>query len=264
MTASTEELLYALDSGIATITLNRPDKLNAFTVTMIDKWAGALAEAQRDPAVHVVIVTGAGRAFCAGGDVGQMGQREQTGLSHKAYLWEHIHRIPLMLDAMDKPVIAMINGVATGAGLDMALMCDLRIASDQARFAESYVKVGLVPGDGGAYYLPRLVGLDRALELLWTGDVIGAQEAERLGLVTRVVPAAELGAYTYALARRIADGPPIAIRMTKRAVHQCLRADIRTALDLISSHIALAMQSEDHREGVRAFLEKRAPRFVGR
>ena len=264
MTTSTDELLYAVEDGIATITLNRPEKLNAFTVTMIDRWAAALAEAQRDPAVHVVIVTGAGRAFCAGGDVGQMGQREPTGLDHKAYLWEHIHRIPLTLDAMDKPVIAMINGVAAGAGMDMTLMCDLRIASDQARFAESYVKVGVVPGDGGAYYLPRLIGLDHALELFWTGDFVSAHDAERLGLVTRVVPAAELQTYTYTLARKIADGPPIAIRMTKRAVYQCLRADVRTALDMISSHIALALQSEDHREGVRAFVEKRAPRFVGR
>jgi len=264
MTTSTDELLYAVEDGIATITLNRPEKLNAFTVTMIDRWAAALAEAQRDPAVRVVIVTGAGRAFCAGGDVGQMGQREPTGLDHKAYLWEHIHRIPLTLDAMDKPVIAMINGVAAGAGMDMTLMCDLRIASDQARFAESYVKVGVVPGDGGAYYLPRLIGLDHALELFWTGDFVSAHDAERLGLVTRVVPAAELQTYTYTLARKIADGPPIAIRMTKRAVYQCLRADVRTALDMISSHIALALQSEDHREGVRAFVEKRAPRFVGR
>ena len=264
MTTSTDELLYAIEDGIATITLNRPEKLNAFTVTMIDRWAAALGEAQRDPAVHVVIVTGAGRAFCASGDVGQMGQREPTGLDHKAYLWEHIHRIPLTLDAMDKPVIAMINGVAAGAGMDMTLMCDLRIASDQARFAESYVKVGVVPGDGGAYYLPRLIGLDHALELFWTGDFVSAHDAERLGLVTRVVPAAELQTYTYTLARKIADGPPIAIRMTKRAVYQCLRADVRTALDMISSHIALALQSEDHREGVRAFVEKRAPRFVGR
>jgi enoyl-CoA hydratase/carnithine racemase len=264
MTTETTELLYAVEDGIATITLNRPEKLNAFTITMIDRWADALGEAQENPAVKVVIVTGAGRAFCAGGDVTQMGQKEPTGLEHKAFLWEHIHRIARTLDQMDKPVIAMVNGVATGAGMDMTLMCDLRIAADTARFAESYVKVGVVPGDGGAYYLPRLIGLDQALKLFWTGDSVSAHEAQRLGLVTEVVPAAELRAYTYALARRIADGPPIAIRMTKRAVYECLRADTRMALDMISSHIALTLQSEDHREGVRAFLEKRPPRFVGR
>jgi 2-(1,2-epoxy-1,2-dihydrophenyl)acetyl-CoA isomerase len=158
----------------------------------------------------------------------------------------------------------MMNGVATGAGLDMALMCDLRFASDKARFAESYVKVGLVPGDGGAYFLPRLVGLDRALQLLWSGDFVDAEAAERMGLVTKVVPDAELATYTYDFARRIAEGPPLAIRMTKRAVYQGLRTDLRTSLDLISSHIGLAFQSDDHIEGVKAALEKRKPKFVGR
>lgn len=259
-----EELLYEVADGIATITLNRPEKGNAFTVGMIGRWADSLAEAQRDASVHVIIVTGAGRVFCAGGDLGSLGSAQTTGLEHKAFIWETIHRIPLTLETVDKPVIAMLNGAATGAGLDMALMCDLRFASDQARFAESYVKVGVVPGDGGAYFLPRLVGIDRALEMMWTGDFVDAREAERMGMVTRVVPDAELRQYTYDFARRIAAGPPLAIRMTKRSVYQCLRTDLRTSLDLISSHIALTMQSEDHREGVRAAIEKRKPRFVGK
>lgn len=260
----TDELLYAVRDGIATITLNRPEKLNAFTVTMIDVWVTRLREAQADPAVHVVVVTGAGRAFCAGGDTTQMGTEASAGLGLKRFLWEHVQQIPLTLEAMDKPVIAMVNGVAAGAGMDMALMCDLRFASDQARFAESYVKMGLVPGDGGAWFLPRLVGLDRALELLWTGDVIGAADAYRIGLVTRVIPADELQAQTYAFAARLVAGPPLAIRMTKRAACQGLRTDLRTSLDLISSHIALASQSEDHQEALRAYREKRAPVFTGR
>lgn len=259
-----EELLYAVEESVATIILNRPDKMNAFTKAMIDRWADALLEAQADQSVHVVIVTGAGRAFCAGGDLGSMGKAEPTSLDHKRFIWERVHRIPLALEAMDKPVIAMVNGVAAGAGLDMALMCDLRFASDQAKFAESYVKVGVVPGDGGAYFLPRLVGVDRALEMLWTGDFVTAQEAERIGLVTRVFPHAELAERTYAFAKRIASGPPLAIRMTKRAVYQCQRTDLRTALDLISSHVAITMQSEDHREGIDAAKNKRTPHFAGK
>ena len=262
---SENELLYEVKDRIATITLNRPEKLNAFTHAMIDRWAEALREAKDDDGVHVVIVTGAGRAFCAGGDVGRMGDGEQpTPLDHKHYLWKHIHHIPLTLEELDKPVIAMVNGAAVGAGMDMALQCDLRIASETAKFCEAYVKVALVPGDGGAYFLPRLVGTAKALELFWTGDTIDAREAERIGLVNKVVPAARLREVTYELARRIADGPQIAVRMIKRAVHQSLRTDLRTALDLISSHLAVVRYTEDHREGVRAFKEKRPPRFTGR
>ncbi len=259
-----DELLYEVEDRIATITLNRPDKLNAFTAAMIDRWARALEEAQRDPAVHAVVVTGAGRAFCAGGDVRRMGEGEPTPLDHKNALWEHIHRIPKTLDLMDKPVIAMVNGVAVGAGMGMALQCDIRIASEEARFSTGYVNVGLVPGDGDAFFLPRLVGIAKALELLWTGEFVDAREAERLGIVNRVVPAAALQPETYALARKIADGPQVAIRLMKRAAYQSLRLDLRTHLDLVSSHMAVVRDTEDHKEGVRAFKEKRPPKFTGR
>jgi 2-(1,2-epoxy-1,2-dihydrophenyl)acetyl-CoA isomerase len=261
---SDDELLYTVDGSIATLTLNRPDKLNAFTQAMIDRWVWALGEAQRDPAVNVVVVTGTGRAFCAGGDVGRMGEGQPTPLEHKARLWENIHRVPKTLEAVDKPVIAMVNGLAVGAGMGMALMCDLRVASDAARFSTGYVNVGLVPGDGDAFFLPRLVGSARALELLWTGDFVEAAEAERLGIVNRVVPAARLAEETRALARRIAAGPQVAIRLTKRLVYQSLRLDLRTHLDLVSSHMAVVRDTEDHQEGVRAFKEKRPPEFKGR
>jgi 2-(1,2-epoxy-1,2-dihydrophenyl)acetyl-CoA isomerase len=259
-----DDLLYEVRDRIATITLNRPEKLNAFTGPMIDRWAWALGEAQRDPEVNVVVVTGAGRAFCAGGDVERMGGGVSTPLDHKNALWEKIHRIPKMLELMDKPVIAMVNGVAVGAGMGMALMCDLRIAAEDARFSTGYVKVGLVPGDGDAFFLPRLVGIAKALELLWTGDFVEAREAERLGIVNRVVPASRLPEETYALARRIAAGPQIAIRLMKRVVYQSLRLDLRTHLDLVSSHMVLTRETEDHKEGVRAFQEKRPPKFTGR
>jgi enoyl-CoA hydratase/carnithine racemase len=258
------DLLYEVKDRIATITLNRPDKLNAFTGPMIEAWAGALAEAQRDDAVNVVVVTGAGRAFCAGGDVGRMGQGTPTPLEHKNQLWENIHRVPRTLEAMDKPVIAMVNGLAVGAGMGMCVMCDVRVASDEARFSTGYVKVGLVPGDGDTYFLPRLVGAAKALELLWTADFIEAGEAYRLGIVNRVVPAPELATATYGLAQQIADGPQIPIRMIKRLVYQSLRLDLRTHLDLVSSHMAVVRQTIDHAEGVAAFKEKRSPRFQGR
>jgi enoyl-CoA hydratase/carnithine racemase len=258
------ELLYDVNDRIATITLNRPDKLNAFTGPMITAWAEALAEAQRDPAVNAVVVTGAGRAFCAGGDVGRMGEGQPTALEHKDQLWEHIHRIPKTLETVDKPVIAMVNGLAVGAGMGMCLMCDLRVASDAARFSTGYVGVGLVPGDGDTYFLPRLVGSAKALELFWTGDFVDAAEALRLGIVNRVVPLAELKPATEALARRVADGPQVAIRMMKRLVYQSARLDLRTHLDLVSSHMAIVRQTADHAEGVAAFREKRPPRFQGR
>jgi enoyl-CoA hydratase/carnithine racemase len=258
------DLLYEVKDRIATITLNRPDKLNAFTGPMIDAWARALGEAQADDQVHVVIVTGAGRAFCAGGDVGRMGEGAPSPLEHKNQLWESIHRIPKQLEQMDKPVLAMVNGVAVGAGMGMCLMCDVRVASEEARFSTGYVKVGLVPGDGDTYFLPRLVGPAKALELLWTADFIDAGEALRLGIVNRVVPSAELREATYALARQIAEGPQIPIRMIKRLVYQSLRLDLRTHLDLVSSHMAIARQTADHAEGVAAFKDKRSPKFQGR
>lgn len=258
------DLLYEVKDRIATITLNRPDKLNAFTGPMIDAWARSLAEAQADDAVHVIVVTGAGRAFCAGGDVGRMGQGAPTPLEHKNQLWENIHRVPRTLEAMDKPVVAMVNGLAVGAGMGMCLMCDVRVAAQDARFSTGYVKVGLVPGDGDTYFLPRLVGPAKALELLWTADFIDAAEALRLGIVNRVVPAAELAEATYTFARQIAGGPQIPIRMIKRLVYQSLRLDLRTHLDLVSSHMAVVRQTIDHAEGVAAFKEKRPPRFQGR
>ena len=257
-------LLYEIRDGIATITLNRPERLNAFNREMIDLWLAALQDAQVNDDVQVVVVTGAGRAFCSGGDVGAMAERDQVrGLDHKRWL-EVIHRIPLELERIDKPVIAALNGAAVGAGLDMALMCDLRFAAEGARFSEGYVKVGLIPGDGGTYFLPRLVGAAKALELFWTGDFVDAQEALRIGLVNRVVPPDQLMPTVYEFAGRIAKGPSAAIRATKRAVYQGMRMDLRTHLDMISSHMAFIRQTEDHKEGVQAFADKRPPEFKGR
>ena len=240
------ELLYEVDGrGIATITLNRPERLNAFTLDMIAVWGAALDEAQRDPAVRVVVLRAAGRAFCSGVDIKELDSLGTTAEARKGFLTDHIHAVPLAVDRLDKPLIASIQGAAVGAGMDMALMCDLRVASRSAKFCEGYIKVGLVPGDGGCHFLPRLVGRAKALELLWTADMIDAEEAMRIGLVNKLVDDDELESATDELAAKIARQPPLSARMIKRAVTQGERLDMRTALDLISSHMAVVQSTAD-------------------
>jgi enoyl-CoA hydratase/carnithine racemase len=254
----TEHLRFTIADGIARIVLDRPERMNAFTFEMIDAWTQALQHCRIDDDVKVVLITGAGTAFCSGGDIVEMGERlEQTPEQRKSELFQRIERIPLALEDLDKPVIAAVNGVATGAGMDMALMCDIRYAAQSARFAETYVKVGLVPGAGGAHFLPRLVGPAKALELFFTGDFIDAQEALRIGVVNRVFPDASLMDEVDAIARRIARAPALTLRMTKRAIYQGLRNDLRTNLDLISSHYAVITATQEHKDLVRAFIEKR-------
>jgi enoyl-CoA hydratase/carnithine racemase len=258
------DLEYTVADGIGTILLNRPHRKNAFTLDMIDTWAQALRDARTDPDVRVVVLTGAGDAFCSGVDLDRrQDATPATPLERKENLTERIHRIPFALEDLDKPVIAAINGVAVGAGMDMALMCDMRIMARSARLSEGYVRVGLVPGDGGCYYLPRLVGTAKALELLLTGDFIDAEEAGRLGIANHVVDDADLAGAVDTLARKIADGPPVAIRTIKRAVYQSARSDLRTALDLISSHMAVVTSTEDSAEALAAFREKRPANFIG-
>src|SRR5436853_5316474 len=210
------DLLYEVKDKIATITLNRRDRRRGCTRARVAAWARARGAAQGDDSVNVIVVTGSGRAFCSGGDVGRMREGEPTALDGKNSLWEGVHRVPKTLETVDKPVIAMVNGLAVGAGMGMCVMCDMRVAAESARFSTGYVRVGLVPGDGDTYFLPRLVGAAKALELLWTADFIEAPEAHRLGIVQRVVPDAQVKDTTYALARQIADGPQIPIRTLKR------------------------------------------------
>lgn len=258
------DLEYTVADGVGTILLNRPAKKNAFTMEMIDAWAQALVSARTDDDVRVVVVTGAGDAFCSGVDLGGFDRGERTPLDRKRVLTDRIHRVAYALEDLDKPVIAAVNGVAVGAGMDMALMCDIRLAAASARMSEGYIRVGLVPGDGGAYFLPRLVGTAKALELLWTGEFIDAAEAHRLGIVSHVYDDAEFREKAGAFAGRIAAAPPVNVAMIKRAVHQSARADLRTALDLISSHMAVVQSTHDSQEAMAAFREKRTPRFEGR
>ena len=216
-----------------------------------------IEDAAGDNSARVLVITATGSAFCAGADVKAMASdgRELGG--------GHVN-LPLLLHQFDKPVIAAINGVAVGGGLDLALACDIRIASDQSRFAEVFIRRGLIPAMGGIFFLPRLVGLDRACQMIWTGDMISAEEAERIGLVTSVVPHDELHSATLELAEKLAKGPPLAIQKAKRAIYQGLGTDLATSLEVTSAAVAELSRTEDHAEGARAFVEKREPVFTGR
>ena len=264
MSTKTDELLYEVKDKIATHHAEPPrqdERLHGAHDRRLGRLAAGGAARSRGERGHRHRL---GKAFCSGGDVARMGDGRPSPLDHKNGLWENIHRVPKALEAMDKPVIAMVNGVAVGAGMGMCVMCDMRVAADTARFSTGYVRVGLVPGDGDTYFLPRLTGTAKALELLWTADFIEAPEALRLGIVNRVVPAAELRDATYALAAQIASGPQVPIRMIKRLVYQSMRLDLRTHLDLVSSHMAVVRETSDHKEGVQAFKDKRKPNFTGR
>ncbi|HEY8490138.1 MAG TPA: enoyl-CoA hydratase-related protein [Dehalococcoidia bacterium] len=265
------EILYEKhDDGVAIITLNRPEAMNAFTPTMLREWEWAIFDARDDEAVRVVVVTGAGRGFCAGMDVKAAAAGRgvvQAGariVQDRNRLRNTAQRVPRALLTLDKPYIAAVNGPAAGAGMDMASMADIRIAADTARFGMTYVRMGLVPGDGGAYFLPRLVGMARALELMWTGDMIDAAEALRIGYVSRVVPADRLMEETLAFARRLAEGPAVAMQLTKRLAYRSQQVDLDHALELAESAMLVAQSTEDAQEGPRAFVERRKPQFKGR
>ena len=258
------DLEYTVRDGIGTILLNRPAVKNAFTLQMIEDWTAALHAARTDPNVRVVVLTGAGDAFCSGVDLSVLQQVGEEPLALKSMLTEGVHQVALAVDALSKPLIAAVNGVAVGAGMDMALMCDIRILSRSARMSEGYVKVGLVPGDGGCYYLPRLVGMEKALELMWTGDFVDADEAVRIGLASQVHDDADFAAAYQAFATRLAGQPPINVAMIKRAALQSAETDLRTSLDLISSHFAVVYGTQDSREARAAVAERRQPQYEAR
>ena len=253
-----------IEAGVATVTLNRPDKLNAFGGTMRQDLLAALQSVESDPACRVAVITGAGRAFCAGGDVDFMaGLQKQHDVETFRGLLEAGGAIVLQLSQMTKPVIASINGVAAGAGCNLALACDYRIASEQAKLGETFVRIGLHPDWGGTWLLPRLVGRSRALELMMTGRMVDTAEALAIGMIDRVVPAADLANETARLATAIAAAPPIAIAGIKRALDRHERNDLAGQLALESEHQLRAFLSEDAAEGMNAFFEKRAPQFRG-
>lgn len=256
-----DPILFELDAatGVAVITLNRPERFNAFTRAMITTWRQLLDRVEHDPAVRALVLTGQGKAFCAGGDMDELESfLAMNALERKSYLWDNVHQVPLALERIDCPVVAALNGTARGAGLDMALMCDLRVMDASAVLAESYIGMGLMPGDGGAWFLPRLVGLPRALELLWTGDPIDAEMALRIGLVNHVAAAGTALAQARALAERIARQPTHAVRLIKRAATQAQggQGSLRAHLDAVSSHMAVLEDLPEFRQRVEAFLQR--------
>ena len=249
--------------GIARVTLNRPEARNALDLAMREGLEAALRTLEGDQAVRVLVLAGAGEHFCAGGDVKLMQARRMSAAEGQQRV-EAMNRTILALARFRPPTIAMVDGYAVGAGCNLALACDLVVASDRARFGEVFARIGLIPDGGGIYLLPRRVGLAKAKELVFTAEIIEAAEAERIGLVNRVVPAAELAARTLALARRIAEGPPRVHAMAKSLLDRSLAIDFETSLAWEGLAQGLMIESEDHREGLAAFFEKRAPRFTGR
>lgn len=264
-------LLYDVSGHVATITLNRPEKMNAFTTEMLDLWQQAILDAHRDSGVRVVVVTGAGRGFCSGADVSTegagrdvMGEDPNAPATNRNNLRNSVQRVPRALLNLEKPYIAAVNGAAVGAGMDMASMADLRIAADTAKFGMAYVRMALVPGDGGAYFLPRIVGMARALELMWTGRIFTAEEALAMGYVSRVVPAADLQDEVRGLAEEIARGPAVSIQLIKRLAYRSQSVGLHEALEMAEHAMVIARSTEDAKEGPRAFTEKRPPQFQGR
>jgi 2-(1,2-epoxy-1,2-dihydrophenyl)acetyl-CoA isomerase len=250
--------------GIMTITLNRPDKLNSFIGHMRRDLADALEHAGSERHVRVVILTGAGRAFCAGGDVEFMAElMERRDSEEFARILGAGRRVILAIRQMTKPVIAAVNGIAAGAGCNLAFACDLRIASTQATFTQSFIKVGLNPDWGGTFFLPRLVTPNKACELFFLGETISAEEALRLNIVNQVVGPEDLESATQQLAERLRTAPPIALAAAKQAVYMSEANDLETMLRFETESQIRCFESDDGHEGVRAFLEKRDPHFTG-
>jgi len=260
-------LLYEQQDHVVTLTMNEPGRRNPLTGnTAVADFVHAIDRIHNDRSLRAVILTGAGTAFSSGGDIKDM-ERQASGAVGGIQIRQEyrtgIQRLPLALFNLEVPVIAAVNGAAIGAGMDLACMCDIRLASEHAKFAESFVKLGIIPGDGGAWLLPRLIGLSRASEMSFTGEAIGAEQAQAWGLVSRVVAADQLMDAAMELAQRIAANPPHAVRLTKRLLREAMHTRLDTLLEMSAAFQALSHQTGDHREAVAAFLEKRTPVFKG-
>lgn len=271
-------IIFKKEERIATIILNRPEKLNAHNEEMVNELGEAIKDIAEDGEVRVALITGAGRAFCVGADFRFSEVREgklsaQSAEDMKSFLirqeqgylpLEFGAKIILSLQRLDKPTIAVINGDAAGGGLDIALACDMRFGSEKARFSVGYTRIGIPPDNGTTWLLPRIVGMGKALELIFTGDICSAEEAYRIGLLNKLVPHENLEKESLALAQRLAQGPPIANRLAKQLVYKGLETVLETALCSAGAYAAIAVKSQDHLEGIRAFAEKRPPKFTGK
>ncbi|MBT5154677.1 MAG: enoyl-CoA hydratase/isomerase family protein [Gammaproteobacteria bacterium] len=260
-----EHLIYNVDNLVATLTLNRPETLNALTPSMRQSFEAALELAETDDSVRVIVITGAGKGFCSGGDVKAMNEARKSGKA--SVLDDKIDpirdRIVLALRDSTKPIIAAVNGAAAGAGMNIALACDIRIASDTAKFGETFAKRGLHPDWGGTYFLPRIVGMAKACELIWSGKMIQAREALELGIVSQLETPEALMTATLEMANSFAAGPPIAIRMAKRAMYRSMDSTLREALEFETYAQNTCSATSDAKEGIAAFVEKREAVFTG-
>jgi enoyl-CoA hydratase/carnithine racemase len=260
-------ILYQQDGAIVTLTLNRPELRNPISdADMVDALVAALEKLNGDSGVRAAILTGSGSTFSSGGNLKLLGAAaaDRSPVDTRRYYETGIQRIPRAFEALEVPIIAAVNGPAIGAGCDLACMCDIRIAAESARFAESFVKVGIVPGDGGAWLLQRIVGYSKACEMTFTGDSVDSRAALACGLVSQVVPDEQLLPAARALAQRIAVNPPHALRMSKRLLQEARHSRLDTVLQLSAAMQSLAHTTQDHAEAVDAILQKRSPDFVGR
>lgn len=256
-----DTILSANADGVLRLTLNRPDALNAFTVEMKEALLAAIKDAARDKSVRVIVLTGAGRAFSAGQDLKERQGPDVSDLGSELRL--RYNPIISAMRRLEKPIVGAINGVAAGAGISIALACDIVIASDKASFTEAFVRVGLVPDTGSSWFLPRIVGYQRAAEMMFTGDPVDAPTAAQIGLVNRVVPADSLMDEANTLANRLAKSAPIALALAKRALNRALDSNLEEALEFEAQLQSVAGRSKDHKEGVAAFVEKRPADFTG-
>ena len=262
--SASDSIIVKKENGVVWITINRPDVLNACDIDTLKRLQNAFKDAERDVFVRCVVLTGAGRAFCAGADLQSLKKRGVgTGVSLMEDLKEGFNPIVSKMRSMDKPVIAMINGVAAGAGLGLALAADLRIMADGAKFVEAFAKIGLVPDSGATFFMPRLFGISKAMELAFTGEGIDAREAERFGAINKIVPLDQLEKETRSLAEKLAKGPK-GIGLAKRAINKALQVDLEAALEYEAYMQEIAGSTGDYKEGLKAFGEKRPPQFQGK
>jgi len=262
------EIIYAKENRVATITLNRPAKLNAYSEVMVHEIISALSDARDHDEVRAVIITGTGRGFCSGGDISRDFQYPSRYRGHRMEamleMRENMHQLVTLLRRFDKPAVAAINGAAVAGGLTLALCCDFRIAAESARLGDTSLKFALIPDEGGAYLFPKYMGLQNALKMSLFSEVYSASKAQELGLVTKVVPDDELMPTARQWAESLADGPPIAIRITKRMMYKQETMSLDNALEDAALAVMVTNYSEDVKEGTAAFHEKRKPNFKGR
>jgi len=262
-----QTIIVSKEDHIAKVTLNRPEKLNAVNGQMIGELITAFDDIAEDEEVRALVLTGAGRAFCAGADIGEdkdsiFNERDPEKIRQR--LKSEHQTVLLALRRIKVPTIAVVNGIASGMGFEMALACDIRVGSANARFMVAFTRIGLVASVGGTWFMPRVMGLPKAAELTFTGDFLEAKEAEKIGVLNRLVPADKLGEEAIALAQRIANWPPISIRLAKQQLYEGLLTDLETSLEVAAANQAIAILSPDHKEAVAAFREKRRPVFKGR